>query len=96
MRGVACFTRVAGTVMLTSRVANARDFCEVQGGPKKIDFDVDPVLVVNSDAIMDMTFGDVGLSGGDPREQPFPLVTWSSPHFWCARHATFRVGGIAP
>ena len=36
-----------------------------------MNFDVRPSLVVTSDAILDTTFDDAGLSGGDPTERLF-------------------------
>ena len=49
------------------------DFCTESAGKTELGFAVKPSLVANADAIMDTTFADVGLTGGDPTELLFSL-----------------------
>jgi hypothetical protein len=66
--------RIIGAALLSAAAAlpaQAQDFCQMAGDDISLGFDVSPSLVVNSDAILDMTFDDAGLSGGDPTERLF-------------------------
>jgi hypothetical protein len=45
--------------------------CQDTGGKISLGFDVKPSLVVHSDGIMDITFGDANLPGGDQNERLF-------------------------
>ena len=69
------FTRkVIGAALLSTAAALpalAADFCQAVGDKISLDFDVKPSLVAHSDAIMETTFGDAGLAGGDPGERLF-------------------------
>jgi hypothetical protein len=53
--------------------AQSTNFCTEAGGQIELGFAVKPSLVAHSDAIMDTTFADAGLSGGDPTERLFSL-----------------------
>ncbi|MCC2663602.1 MAG: hypothetical protein K0S35_1524 [Geminicoccaceae bacterium] len=69
------FTRkVIGAALLSTAAALpalAADFCQAVGDKIALDFEVKPSLVAHSDAIMDTTFDDAGLPGGDPGERLF-------------------------
>lgn len=70
--GYARFSPIIISAMLTSQaVAQPADFCTPSGNAMSLNFDIRPSLVVNSDAVLDTTFGDAGIGGGDPGESLF-------------------------
>src|SRR5688572_29387189 len=67
--------KIIGALLVSTSAAalpvQAQQFCSTSGTVTTLNFNVTPSLVVNSDAILDTTFDDAGLSGGDPTERLF-------------------------
>ena len=67
--------KIIGALLVSTSAAalpvQAQQFCSTSGTVTTLNFNVKPSLVAHSDAIMETTFGDAGLSGGDPDERLF-------------------------
>ena len=66
--------KIIGALLVSTSAAvlpAQAQFCSTSGTVTTLDFNVRPSLVVNSDAILNTTFNDAGLSGGDPTETLF-------------------------
>ena len=64
---------LAAALASTSLVlpAQAQNFCQTSGDKISLGFEVKPSLVAHSDAIMETTFGDASLTGGEADESLF-------------------------
>lgn len=66
-------TALLATCISSTAHSDRSNLCREVNGKFTLDFNIKPSIVVNSDAVLDKTFNDVGIGGGAANETVFSL-----------------------